>query len=65
MGKVIGRILFLEGIPVVSELRKMLIGPDVPKIFGSDGNLESDAIKTYKSAIQVCVNAQDFATREV
>jgi bacterioferritin len=61
----IGRILFLEGIPIVSELRKMHIGPDVPKMFGSDHNLESDAIKAYNSAIKVCGDAQDFATREI
>ena len=27
--KHIGRILFLEGVPIVSSLKKMLIGPDV------------------------------------
>lgn len=63
--KLIGRILFLDGIPIVSELRKMHIGPDVPKMFGSDHNLERAAIKAYNSAIQVCGTARDFATREV
>jgi bacterioferritin len=43
--KLIGRVLFLEGIPIVSNLRKMTIGADVPKMFGSDHALESGAIK--------------------
>jgi bacterioferritin len=45
--KLIARILFLEGIPIVSNLRKMHIGTDVPKMFTSDQVLESDAIKAY------------------
>jgi bacterioferritin len=63
--KLIGRILFLEGIPIVSELRKMRIGADVPKMFASDHVLESDAIKAYNSAIKLCGDAKDFATREI
>jgi bacterioferritin len=63
--KLIERILFLEGIPVVSELRKMHIGADIPKMFASDNVLESDAIKAYNTGIVVCGEARDFATREV
>jgi bacterioferritin len=63
--KLIGRILFLEGTPIVSELRKMHIGADVPKMFASDHVLESDAIKVYNSGIQLCGDAKDYATREI
>jgi bacterioferritin len=63
--KLIGRILFLEGTPIVSELRKMHIGADVPKMFASDHVLESDAIKAYNLGIQVCGDARDYATREI
>jgi bacterioferritin len=63
--KLIERILFLEGIPVVSELRKMHIGADVPKMFAGDHLLESDAIKAYNSGIVVCGDARDYATREI
>ena len=63
--KLIGRILFLEGTPIVSELRKMHIGADVPKMFASDHVLESGAIKNYNAGIVVCGNAKDFATREI
>ncbi len=63
--KLIERILFLEGVPIVSELRKMHIGADVPKMFASDHVLESDAIKAYNSAIVLCGESRDYATREV
>ncbi len=63
--KHIGRILFLDGIPVVNELRKMHIGADVPKMFASDHGLEADAIKNYNAGIVLCGNAKDFATREM
>ena len=63
--KLIARIIFLEGIPIVSELRKMHIGADVPKMFANDHVAESDAIKAYNSAILVCGDAQDYATREI
>ena len=63
--KLIGRILFLEGIPVVSELGKFHIGADVPKMFAADRALEAEAIKGYNEAIVVCADAKDFATREI
>lgn len=63
--KLIARIIFLEGIPIVSELRKMNIGSDVPKMFASDHVLEEGAIKSYNAAILVCGDAKDFVTREL
>src|SRR4030043_108380 len=63
--KLIARIIFLEGIPIVSDLRKIHIGADVPKMFANDHDAESDAIKAYNSAILVCGDAQDYATREI
>lgn len=63
--KLIGRILFLEGRPIVSELREMHIGSDVPKMFASDHVFEADAIKAYNLGIEVCGNAKDYATREI
>ncbi|OGO17196.1 MAG: bacterioferritin [Chloroflexi bacterium RBG_16_48_7] len=63
--KLIGRILFLEGIPIVSDLKKMFIGADVPKMFTNDHQSESDAIKSYNASIVVCGEAKDYATREI
>ena len=61
----IGRILFLEGIPVVSELQQMHIGADVPKMFANDHIAEIDAVKQYNAGILVCGEAKDYATREI
>ena len=61
----IGRIIFLEGRPTVSELEKMHIGADVPKMFANDHEAELDAIKRYNAGIQVCGDAKDYATREI
>jgi bacterioferritin len=63
--KLIGRILFLEGIPIVSELQKLHIGADVPKMFTNDLEAEMDASRQYNTGIQICGDAKDYATREV
>lgn len=63
--KLIGRIIFLEGIPIVSELQKMHIGADVPKMFANDHEAELDAVRVYNAGILVCGEAKDFATREI
>ncbi len=61
----IGRILFLEGIPIVSELKKIFIGDEVPKMLESDRKAEFEAIKAYNAAIKLAGEVGDFATREL
>ncbi len=63
--KLIGRILFLEGIPIVSKLREIKIGADVPSQFKNDNAAESDAIKAYNEAIILTGELKDYATREI
>ncbi|HOR93144.1 MAG TPA: bacterioferritin [Spirochaetota bacterium] len=63
--KLIGRILFLEGLPIVTNLKKILIGVDVPKQLANDHAAEEDAIKAYNNAIALAGDVKDFATREV
>lgn len=63
--KLIGRILFLEGIPIVSELAKIHIGADVPKMFASDHTAEDEAIRDYNTAIKLCSDTADNATKEL
>src|SRR4030067_2481653 len=62
--KLIARIVFLEGVPIVSNLKTLHIGADVPKMFASDHVLEDGAVKSYNSFIVVCGEEKDFATRE-
>jgi bacterioferritin len=63
--KLIGRILFLEGIPIVSNLKKINIGADTQKQLASDHAAEEDAIRAYNDAIKLAGEVGDFATREV
>ena len=63
--KLIGRILFLEGTPVVSKLLDMHIGADVPAMLENDRKAEEGAMKAYNAAIVVGGEVEDFATREL
>lgn len=63
--KLIGRILFLEGIPVVSKLKDIHIGADVPKQVDNDWHAEADAIKAYNEAIKLAAEVGDNATRDM
>jgi len=62
--KLIGRILFLEGTPVVSDLKKIHIGADVEKQYTNDMNAEIDAIKAYNTAIKLASELADNGTRD-
>ena len=63
--KLIGRIIFLEGTPVVSELNPIKIGAEIPKQLENDHSAEMGAIKSYNKAILLAGEVSDFATREV
>jgi len=63
--KHIGRILFLEGMPVVSELNKMHIGEDVEAHHKNDWDSENGAIQAYNEAIRLAVEVGDNGTREM
>jgi bacterioferritin len=63
--KLIGRIIFLEGSPVVSEYRKINIGSDAPKQLENDHASEEAAIVSYNKAVKFAGDVEDFATREV
>jgi bacterioferritin len=63
--KLIGRILFLEGLPVVSQLRVIKIGSAVPQQLANDLDLDMGAIKSYNTAIALAVEVADNATKEL
>jgi len=63
--KLIARILFLEGLPIVSKLSEIKIGADVPKQFAFDQAAEFGAIRSYNAAIKCAVQIGDGATREL
>jgi len=61
----IGRILYLEGLPVVTNLKKISIGGDVSKQLENDRLAELDAIKAYNAAIVLAGEVLDYATRDI
>jgi bacterioferritin len=63
--KLIARILFLEGVPIVSKYNQIHIGADVPKMYANDNASETDAIKSYNDAIILCGDCKDYATRDI
>ena len=63
--KLIGRILFLEGKPIVSQLNKIHIGETVEEQLKHDLEAETTAIRGYNEAIRVCLEAGDNGSREL
>ena len=63
--KLIARILFLDGRPIVSNLNKISIGAHVEGHHKNDWAAENDAIKSYNDDVKYCVQAGDNGTREM
>lgn len=63
--KLIARILFLEGKPVVSETDTIKIGKDVAEMVALDAALETRAVKLYNKAIKQVVELKDNGTKEL
>jgi bacterioferritin len=63
--KLIARILFLEGIPIVSELNNIHIGSEVQKMHLNDHAAEAAAIRGYNESIRIAVDVGDNGSREL
>jgi bacterioferritin len=63
--KLIERLLYLDGRPIVSNLNEMHIGALVPAMHANDLAAEIDAVKAYNASIRVCVEAADEGTKEL
>ena len=58
----IERILFLEGLPIVTKLKEIKIGKTVEEIIANDEAAEMDAIRAYNEAITLAHDVSDQAT---
>ena len=63
--KLIERILFLEGRPIVNNLAKMSIGDSVEKMHSIDWAAENDAIQKYNQSIKIAVEVGDNGTKDL
>ena len=63
--KLIGRIIFLEGRPVVSNLNRINIGETVDVQHKNDRESEEMAIRAYNDGIKLAVEVGDNGTRDL
>jgi len=63
--KLIARILFLEGMPIVSKLNPLHIGSSVKDMLANDLKAEVEAVSSYNDAIALAAEVKDAGTREL
>lgn len=61
----IERILFLEGVPVVSKLRPMKIGTSAQDMILNDEEAEGGAVAAYNAGIQLAREVSDQSTADL
>jgi len=63
--KLIERILFLDGLPNLQDLGKLLIGENVPECIQGDLTLETHGRTLYVEAIAYCESVRDYVSRDI
>jgi bacterioferritin len=62
---IIERTLFLEGLPNLQGLGKLMIGQNVQEVLECDLALEMIAVPDLRDAIKVCEACGDFGSRDL
>ena len=63
--KLIERILFLERLPNLQDLGRLMIGENTKEMIECDLKLELKAIPDLKEAITYCEEVKDFVSRDM
>jgi len=63
--KLIERILFLDGLPNLQDIGKLMIGENTKEVIECDLKLELLAVPDLREAISHCETVKDFISREL
>jgi bacterioferritin len=63
--ELIRHILYLEGVPNLQMMGRVLVGETVPENLRLDLELENNAVTTLRTAIEHCASVGDFTTRNM